>query len=206
MTTKPPTPERLAGFSDGVLVVIITIMVLDLKAPHGANWSALVPLWPTFLSYGLSYLFVGVFWANHHYMLRDARVAGPMLVGANLFTLFTVSLIPFCTAYLAENRMASFPTALYAGVLLIATFAYLLLKHVVVAQNELYFGGTAEERKQARLDYCGFICARDSFRVYPSRALVLPDPCRSAPLLPAQRIPRNLTTRPGRPARLSSPW
>jgi uncharacterized membrane protein len=98
MTTKPPTPERLAGFSDGVLVVIITIMVIDLKAPHGANWSALVPLWPTFLSYGLSYLFVGVFWASHHYMLRDARVAGPMLVGANLFTLFTVSLIPFCTA------------------------------------------------------------------------------------------------------------
>ena len=135
MTERPPTPERLAGFSDGVIAVIITIMVLELKAPHGANWRALLPLWPTFLSYGLSYLFVGVFWANHHYLLKDACVADHKLVGANLFALFTVSLIPFCTAYLAENHRAAFPSALYGGVILMATFAYLLLQQVVAAQN-----------------------------------------------------------------------
>jgi uncharacterized membrane protein len=135
MRKGPPSPERIASFSDGVLAVIITIMVLDLKPPSGADWRALVPLWHLFFSYAVSYIFVGVFWANHHYMIRDARVADHKLVGANLFALFTVSLIPFCTAYLAENHMQAFPTALYAGQILLATFAYLILQRVVHAQN-----------------------------------------------------------------------
>jgi uncharacterized membrane protein len=174
MTKGPPTPERLAGFSDGVLAVIITIMVLDLKAPHGANWRALVPLWPTFLSYGLSYLFVGVFWANHHYMLRGARVADHMLVGANLFALFTVSLIPFCAAYLAENHMASFPTALYAGVLLIATFAYLVLQHVVAAQNESDSEGWLRKaNKRDWISATSFVLAIPSAYIHPALSFFL---------------------------------
>jgi uncharacterized membrane protein len=99
MSERPPTTERLSGFSDGVIAVIITIMVLELKPPHGSDWHALIPLWPTFLSYALSYLFIGVFWANHHSLLREAHVADHKLVGANLLALFVVSLIPFCTAY-----------------------------------------------------------------------------------------------------------
>jgi uncharacterized membrane protein len=136
MNTEPPKPDRLAAFSDGVIAVIITIMVLDLKAPHGVSWRSLVPLWPTFLAYTLSYLFVGVFWSNHHYLLREAERADHKLVGANLFSMFTVSLIPFSTSYVAENNFASFPMALYAGILLLATFAYLLLQIAVSAQGE----------------------------------------------------------------------
>ena len=136
MDMEPPNPERLAAFSDGVIAVIITIMVLDLKAPHGASWRALVPLWPTLLSYALSYLFVGVFWSNHHYLLKEAKRANHELVAANLLSLFTISLIPFCTAYLAENDFESFPMALYAGMILLATLAYLLLQLIVSAQRE----------------------------------------------------------------------
>lgn len=136
MKTVPPKPERLAAFSDGVIAVIITIMVLDLKAPLGANWQNLLPLWPTFLAYALSYLFVGVFWSNHHYLLQEAKRADHLLVGANLFSLFTISLIPFCAAYLSENKFAAFPMAVYAGLILIATFGYVTLQVVVYRQSE----------------------------------------------------------------------
>lgn len=134
MNAETPKPERLAAFSDGVLAVIITIMVLDLRAPHGASWRVLLPLWPTFLAYALSYTFVGVYWSNHHYLLQLAERADHKLVGANLFSLFTVSLIPFCTSYVAENKFAAFPMALYAGVILLATVGYLLLQLAIRAQ------------------------------------------------------------------------
>ena len=134
MNTETPTPERLAAFSDGVIAVIITIMVLDLKAPHGTSWRILLPLWPTFLAYALSYLFVGVYWSNHHYLWQGASRADHKLVGANLLSLFTVSLIPFCTAYVAENEFARFPMALYAAVILLATVAYWLLQLAVRGQ------------------------------------------------------------------------
>jgi uncharacterized membrane protein len=112
MAGHKPTSERLAAFSDGVLAIIITIMVLDLKAPHNTSLESLLQLWPTFLSYALSYLFVGVFWLNHHHLIHHAEHAEPMVLWANLLALFPVSLIPFSTAYLAENRMAPFATAL----------------------------------------------------------------------------------------------
>jgi uncharacterized membrane protein len=174
MKTGAPTPERLAGFSDGVLAVIITIMVLDLKAPHGANWEALVPLWPTFLSYAMSYLFVGVFWSNHHHMLREARVADHRLVGANLFALFPISLLPFCTAYLAENQFASFPTALYAGVMLFATVAYLILQQVIAGQNGTAAKGWLKRaNKRDWISGTAFVLAVPAAYVHPALSLGL---------------------------------
>lgn len=151
-------------------------MVLDLKAPHGANWRALVPLWPTFLSYGLSYLFVGVFWSNHHYLLKDARLADHKLVGFNLLALFTVSLIPFCTAYLAENRMAAFPTALYAGLMLIATFAYLLLQHVIAGQHRADSDAMRNRRVVNKRDWISvisFALAIPGAYIHPALSLLL---------------------------------
>jgi uncharacterized membrane protein len=136
-----------------VIAVIITIMVLDLKAPHGADWHSLLPLWPTFSSYALSYIFVGVFWSNHHYLMRDARVADHKLVAANLLVLFTVSLIPFCTAYLAESHMQAFPTALYAGLLLITTFAYLILQKTIDSQAGSESQASTKRRVFRRRDW-----------------------------------------------------
>src|ERR1700727_2535382 len=114
MEVKDPTPERLAAFSDGVIAVIITIMVLELKPPHDASFAALRELWPTFLSYAISYVLVGVVWVNHHHLLRYVERARPSIIWTNLVFLFFVSLIPFLTAFLAENRLNSFTTALYA--------------------------------------------------------------------------------------------
>ena len=134
MARRQPTTERLGAFSDGVLAVIITIMVLELKAPHGVSLTALMELWPTFLSYALSYLFIGVFWANHHHMLQYAERADHGVVWANLFVLFLVSLIPFFTAYMAENRLEPFTTALYAGIFFLITAAFMILQKVIASQ------------------------------------------------------------------------
>jgi uncharacterized membrane protein len=134
MIQKRATPERLAAFSDGVIAIIITIMVLELKVPREPNLRSLGELWPVFLSYALSYLFVGVFWANHHHLLRHARNAEPMMIWANLLVLFFVSLIPFFTEYMAETRMAAFTTALYAGIFLLVTVAFIFLQKVIASQ------------------------------------------------------------------------
>ena len=176
MTELPPTPERLAGFSDGVIAVIITIMVLELKAPHDANWNALLALWPIFVSYGLSYLFVGVFWANHHHLLRDARVADHKLVGANLLALFFVSLIPFFTAFMAENRMAAFATALYAGVFLLSTVGYVLLQKAVTAQAQSASGLRRIERAADRRNWislAAFALAIPSAYLHPALSFLI---------------------------------
>ncbi len=156
--------------------MIITVMVLDLKAPHGANWHALLSLWPIFVSYALSYLFVGVFWSNHHYLLREARVADHRLVGANLFALFTVSLIPFSTAYLAENQMAAFTTAFYATVLLIATIAYLILQKTINAQADTTVEARERKRTANKRDWISFIAftlAIPAAYLHPAVSLLL---------------------------------
>jgi uncharacterized membrane protein len=135
MATRKPTPERVGAFSDGVLAIIITIMVLELKAPRDASLGALMEQWPTFLSYALSYLFVGVFWMNHHHHLfHHTERAEPTVIWANLFTLFFVSLIPFFTAYMAETRISPFTTSLYAGIFLLITVAFMLLQKAIALQ------------------------------------------------------------------------
>ena len=126
---------RLEAFSDGVIAIIITIMVLELKAPHGAGFDALAPLIPVFLSYLLSFLYVAIYWNNHHHMLHAAeRVSGAVL-WANLHLLFWLSLFPFVTAWMDENHFAAAPVALYGVVLLMAAVAYYLLSQCLAAVN-----------------------------------------------------------------------
>lgn len=126
---------RLEAFSDGVLAIIITIMVLELKVPHGANLGALLPLLPVFLSYVLSFIYVGIYWNNHHHMMHVCtHVTGGML-WANLHLLFWLSLLPFVTGWMGENRFGPVPTALYGGVLLMAAVAYWILTSTIIRQD-----------------------------------------------------------------------
>jgi uncharacterized membrane protein len=125
----------MEAFSDGVIAIIITIMVLELKVPHGENLDALLPVIPVFLSYVLSFLYVGIYWNNHHHMLHASdQVTGPML-WANLHLLFWLSLFPFATAWMGENHFAAAPTALYGAVLLMAAAAYLILQQAIIASQ-----------------------------------------------------------------------
>ena len=124
---------RLEAFSDGVLAIIITIMVLEMKVPHGESFEALRPLLPVFLSYVLSFVYVGIYWNNHHHMLHaSSRVSGPVL-WANLHLLFWLSLFPFATGWMGENHFAPVPTALYGVVLLMAAGAYWILQQAIIA-------------------------------------------------------------------------
>jgi uncharacterized membrane protein len=124
---------RLEAFSDGVIAIIITIMVLELKVPHGDTLEALQPLLPVLLSYVLSFVYVGIYWNNHHHMLHATRhVTGPML-WANLHLLFWLSLVPFATSWMGENHFAALPVALYGGVLIMAAAAYFILQQLIMA-------------------------------------------------------------------------
>lgn len=126
---------RLEAFSDGVIAVIITIMVLEMKVPHGGSVQALAPLIPVFLSYVLSFLYVGIYWNNHHHMLHTtSRVTGAIL-WANLYLLFWLSLIPFTTGWMGENHFAPVPSALYGFVLLMAAIAYWILQQLIIASH-----------------------------------------------------------------------
>ncbi len=126
---------RLEAFSDGVLAIIITIMVLELKVPHGEDVETLRPLIPVFLSYLLSFVYIGIYWNNHHHMLHAVRaVTGPML-WANLHLLFWLSLIPFATGWMGENHFAPATEALYGVVLLMAAIAYYILQQLIIASQ-----------------------------------------------------------------------
>jgi len=124
---------RVEAFSDGVIAIIITIMVLELRVPHGDTLEVLAPLWPVFLSYILSFAYIGIYWNNHHHMLHVcSRVTGAVL-WANLHLLFWLSLVPFTTAWMGEAHLAPLPTALYGGVLMMAGVAYYILKTTLIA-------------------------------------------------------------------------
>ncbi len=123
---------RLEAFSDGVLAIIITIMVLELKVPHGADLAALRPLIPVFLSYVLSFIFVGIYWSNHHHLLHTVRHVNGRILWANLHLLFWLSLIPFVTGWMGENHFAAWPVAFYGAVLLFAGTAYFILTRVLI--------------------------------------------------------------------------
>lgn len=125
--------SRLEAFSDGVLAIIITIMVLELRVPHGADLSALVPVAPVFLTYILSFVYLGIYWNNHHHLLLTCRkVTGPVL-WSNLNLLFWLSLFPFATGWMGQNHFASVPSALYGAVLFMAALAYWVLQQTIMA-------------------------------------------------------------------------
>ena len=126
---------RLEAFSDGVLAIIITIMVLELKAPHDANLAALMPLLPVLLSYVLNFVYLGIYWNNHHHMFQVTDRVGGTVLWANLHLLFWLSLFPFVTDWMGENRFASVPTALYGTVLLMASIAYFMLQTAIIKQQ-----------------------------------------------------------------------
>jgi uncharacterized membrane protein len=124
---------RLEAFSDGVIAIIITIMVLELKVPHGTGLEALQPLFPVFLSYLLSFVNIGIYWNNHHHMLQATEKVSGTVLWANLHLLFWLSLVPFATGWAGENHFASLPTALYGAILLLAAFAFLFLQRAIQA-------------------------------------------------------------------------
>lgn len=124
--------DRLAAFSDGVLAIIITIMVLELKAPHSAEWSELLKLLPVFLSYVLSFIYIGIYWNNHHHLLQTCTHVNGAILWANTHLLFWLSLIPFATAWMGENHFASQPSMLYGVSLLMPALAYYILEQVLL--------------------------------------------------------------------------
>lgn len=126
---------RMEAFSDGVIAVIITIMVLEMKSPHGAGLAALQPLVPVFLSYVLSFVYVGIYWNNHHHLLHAAQHVEGGVLWANPHLLFWLSLIPFATAWMGENHFARWPVALYGVILLLAAIAYFLLTKRLIAHH-----------------------------------------------------------------------
>lgn len=127
------TKSRLEAFSDGVVAIIITIMVLELKVPHGSDLIVLHPLIPVFLSYILSFIFLGIYWNNHHHLLQAVKHVDGRVLWANLHLLFWLSLIPFVTAWMGENHFASWPVALYGMVLLFSAIAYFILTRALLS-------------------------------------------------------------------------
>jgi uncharacterized membrane protein len=133
--TEAMGKERLEAFSDGVIAIIITIMVLELKVPHGTGLADLRPLGPLLLSYALSFVFIGIYWNNHHHMLHAVRHVNGAVLWANLHLLFWLSLVPFVTGWLGQNELAATPVALYGLVLLMAGVAYTILQRALVARH-----------------------------------------------------------------------
>ena len=126
------TKGRLEAFSDGVIAILITIMVLELRVPHGSDWSALAPIAPVFVTYVLSFVFLGIYWNNHHHMLHATRRINGAVLWANLHLLFWLSLTPFVTGWMGENEFAPVPTALYGIVLLLSAIAYYILQMTIL--------------------------------------------------------------------------
>jgi uncharacterized membrane protein len=126
---------RLEAFSDGVIAIIITIMVLEMKVPHGADLAALRPIIPVFISYVLSYLFIGIYWTNHHHLMQAVEKVNGSILWRNIHLLFWLSQVPFTTGWMGENHFASAPMALYGFVLLMAAIAYYLLVRAILAHH-----------------------------------------------------------------------
>ena len=132
MSKSSMSKTRMEAFSDGVLAIIITIMVLELKVPHGDSFADLQPLVPVFLSYVLSFVYVGIYWNNHHHMLHTLEKVSGSVLWANLHLLFWLSLIPFVTGWMGENHFASLPSLVYGVVLLGAAISYWLLQQIII--------------------------------------------------------------------------
>ncbi|MDB5457956.1 MAG: hypothetical protein JWP92_3541 [Caulobacter sp.] len=127
--------DRLTAFTDGVLAVIITIMVLEMKAPHGASLADLIALWPVFTSYVLSFIYIGIYWNNHHHFFQLVKTVDGKILWANLHLLFWLSMVPFATAWMGENRFAPIPTAFYGVALLGPAIAWYLMQKAIIRQQ-----------------------------------------------------------------------
>ncbi len=152
------TKTRLEAFSDGVIAIIITIMVLELKVPHGITLDDLKPLIPVFLSYILSFVFVGIYWGNHHHLLHTVHHVTGNIIWSNLHLLFWLSLIPFTTAYMGENHFEKLPVALYAIDLLFCGFAFNILQRAIVCHYTHPTKLTEALAKQNKKGYISLVC------------------------------------------------
>lgn len=185
---------RLEAFSDGVIAIIITIMVLELKVPHGEHWADLGPLAPAFLSYVLSFVYVGIYWNNHHHLLQACKRVSGSVLWANLHLLFWLSLLPFVTGWMGENHFAPLPSALYGGVLLAAAVAYWILQRRIIAaggDDSLLRGAVGSDWK-GKLSPLLYALAIASTFVLPWVAQVLYVFVATMWLVPDRRIERAL--------------
>lgn len=188
---------RLEAFSDGVIAILITILVLELKVPHGADLAELLPLLPVFLAYVLSFIYLAIYWNNHHHLLHTLEGVSGAILWANLHLLFWLSLIPFVTGWMGENGFAPTPTALYGFVLLMAALAYWLLERCIIADqgsHSLLAAAVGPDRKgTASLVFyaaaipLAFVTPHLSQAIYATMALVW--------LIPDRRIARTLRER-----------
>ena len=154
---------RLEAFSDGVIAILITIMVLELKIPHGADWESIEPLAPVFVTYILSFIYLGIYWNNHHHMLQATEHINGAILWANLHLLFWLSLVPFVTGWMGENHFAPLPTAIYGVILLAAAIAYYILQTLIVREQ----GENSKLSKALGKDYKGKISPLIYFAAIP---------------------------------------
>jgi uncharacterized membrane protein len=176
MHTEKQNPERVVTFSDGVFAVIITLLVLDLRPPHTATLAGLLSLWPSALAYAVSYLFLAIVWLNHHHLLRLAPDATPRLIWGNFAHLFTVSLIPFTTAWIADTRLGALPVAVYAVVFLLVNATYIALCVEAVDRQNLTSVAPAIRRTmriRALITLATFVLAAALALIWPVAGLAL---------------------------------
>ncbi|MGA2420907.1 MAG: TMEM175 family protein [Candidatus Acidiferrum sp.] len=166
---------RLEAFSDGVIAVIITIMVLELKMPHGTDWAALRPQIPIFLSYVLSFIYVAIYWNNHHHMLQACRKVNGHILWANMHLLFWMSLVPVVTEWMGQNHRASIPVAMYGAVLLLTGVAYTILSRALIALHgaESPLAVALGRNDKGNLSLLLYAIAVGLSFVHPSIALVI---------------------------------
>ena len=187
--------ERLKAFSDGVIAIIITIMVLELKPPHDVTLAALAPLTPVFISYVLSFIYVGIYWNNHHHLMNIAKCVNGSILWANLHLLFWLSLFPFATAWMGENHFSLIPVALYGFVLLMAAVAYYLLTLALIKEHgkESHLAAAIGSDFKGKISvvlyltaiFLSFISAWLGFAIYIGVAIMW--------LVPDRRIEKNFT-------------
>ncbi len=167
---------RLEAFSDGVIAIIITIMVLELKVPHEATWEALYALSPVFLSYVLSFVFVGIYWGNHHHLLHTVHHVNSKIIWANMGQLFCLSLIPFTTAWMGENHFEKIPVAGYAVNLILCAVAYTILQKTIMAHythSTKLIEALKKQEKKGVLSLVIYLVSLGSAFVYPSVSALL---------------------------------
>jgi uncharacterized membrane protein len=189
---------RLEAFSDGVLAIIITIMVLELKVPHGAQWENLAALLPVLMGYALSFVFVGIYWNNHHHMLHAAHRISASNLWANLHLLFWLSLVPFVTGWMGENHFAQLPVALYGFVLLMSGAAYFILGRTLVAghgKDSTLAIAMGKDRK-GMLSLVLYLCAIPLAFVRPWMAMTLYVAVALIWLVPDRRIEKAMASAP----------
>jgi uncharacterized membrane protein len=189
------TTARVEAFSDGVIAIIITIMVLELRPPHDASLAGLRPLLPVFGSYLLSYIFLGIYWSNHHHLLHAAEHVDGKVLWANLHLLFWLSLVPFVTAWMGENHFTAWPVALYGCVLLLAAIAYTILVRALLAAhgNRLLADALGSDFK-GKMSIVGYVVAIPVAFVSPLIAFLLYVSVAIMWLIPDRRIERKMSS------------